>query len=591
MAKEIWNEGRVVGYSAYEVYVKQHMSEDPTTPPATEREWLASSLAMGSSMIFRVPDISQAADANKWIGRYLPRNSKLAAANTIVAQFFDGEAEFDEDGWAIKVTDYSPLLSNTADLSPSGYTGPTSGGVSAKPDSEFTWSETKLAQLKEYMRICDGLIIQPGTWVDNPNKPPEKDFQADLSKYPRIRLHIRGPISHGPLILLTGFTIRSVLSGTVGQDTAVNTDSPQDGDFLGPAVFPWAAKIVFCVPNSYISQIASGTYKRSIETPTSGGTKTTKTIKDTAVIDMQASKPETFYNGYQSSEYYKRFSADSTDPRYPYTVDGFNTLGEAPTDGEAVLTVYQRKNIYPPALYGTFVAETGEHYLNPLDVVAPGTIKMFNDQSSAVLQAYQETFPGTTAMNKSSSGTVQILNSENKLIDAANIMTAYLNTTEDGVESDGFETPRTMLTGSNRPKVAKIRAGHRSVYALMMSSKVGTSYEEAYDSSTTLPSIEISKIPTKTKITLTANNSNDNISWSALLDALATDRAIDLLGDRLKSVKASLVRSHGSGQGQGPYLEFGQESKKLRLYITDTMPDPTDVPVGSIGIGWGFTPD
>lgn len=588
MAREIWNEGRVVGYSAYEVYVKQHMSEDPTTPPATEREWLASSLAMGSSMVFRVPEISQSEDANKWIDKYLPRSSRLAAANTIVAQFFDGEAEFDEGGWATKVTDYSPLLSNTADLSPSGYVGPTSGGVSAKPTSEFTWSETKLAQLKEYMRICDGLIIQPGTWIDNPNKPPEKDFQADLSKYPRLRLHVRGPISHGPLILLTGFTIRSVLSGTVGQDTSVNTDSPQDGDFLGPATFPWAAKVVFCVPNSYISQIAAGTYKRSIETPTSAGTKTAKTIKDTAVIDMQASKPETFYNGYQSSEYYKRFSADSTDPRYPYTVDRFNTLGEAPTDGEAVLTVYQRKNIYPPALYGTFVAETGEHYLNPLDVVAPGTIKMFNEQSSTVLQAYQETFPGTTAINKSSSGTVQILNSENKLIDAAYLTQAYLNTTENGVESGVFTSPRTTLTGTNRPKVVKIRTGHRSVYALMMSSAIGTTYEQAYDS--TLPSIKISTNPTD-EITLTAGNSNNNISWSALLDALATNRAVDLLGDRLKSAKASLIRPHGSGTTQGPYLEFGQASKKLRLYITDTMPDPADVPVGSIGIGWGFTPE
>ena len=40
MPKIIYNEGRVVGLSAYETYVKNHIAEDPNTPPASEREWL-----------------------------------------------------------------------------------------------------------------------------------------------------------------------------------------------------------------------------------------------------------------------------------------------------------------------------------------------------------------------------------------------------------------------------------------------------------------------------------------------------------------------------------------------------------------------
>ena len=44
MPQEIWQEGRVVGLSAYEIYVKQHLSEYPDIPPATERQWLASNI-------------------------------------------------------------------------------------------------------------------------------------------------------------------------------------------------------------------------------------------------------------------------------------------------------------------------------------------------------------------------------------------------------------------------------------------------------------------------------------------------------------------------------------------------------------------
>lgn len=573
MPREIWNEGRVVGYSSYEIYVKQHISEDPTTPPATEREWLASSLAMGSSMLLKVPDVTQANDGHTYVDVPLPSNSRLAAANTIVAQFFDGSATF-SGNWAIRITDYGQLISNTSSSSPSGNVGP-DGTVPTQ--TLANWSETKIKQLKDYLKIYDGVVIQPGNWVASSVTPPAKDFQADLSRpYPRVRLHVRGAISNSPLVLLTGFTIRTVLAGTVGQDTVTESTSPQDGDFLGPAVFPWAAKIVFCVPNSYVTYFASGNYRRLLSSPTAEtSTPTEKTIKDAAVIDMQATKPETFYESYSS--YYSRFSSDSTNPRYIYNVTGYSTLGDPPADGEAVLTVFQKKAIYPPALYATFVGSTGNHYLHPLDVVAPGSVKIFNNRTEQELIDYQTTFHGTTAINKKSDGTIQILNVNNKLVDVANVEMAYLNTSD-----DSFESPRITLTGNNRPRVLKLRAGQKSGYALMMSTNISN------DVDTDPAQVTISKVPTNT-ISLTSDNSNDNISWSALLDALRNNRAIDLLGTRLKSAKQSLVRSHGSGSAQGPYIEFGAESKKLRLYITDTMPDPSDVPIGSIGIGWGFS--
>ena len=125
MPREIWSEGRVVGLSSYEVYVKQHMSEDPLTPPASEREWLASSLAMGTSMLLKVPNINQGAKEHTSVDIYLPNNSKIAAANTIVAQFFDGQAEFGNGSWATRITDYGQLISNNSTISPSGVVGPT----------------------------------------------------------------------------------------------------------------------------------------------------------------------------------------------------------------------------------------------------------------------------------------------------------------------------------------------------------------------------------------------------------------------------------------------------------------------------------
>lgn len=574
MTKQIWNQGRVVGFSAYEIYVKQHLTEDPTTPPATEREWLASSIALGTSMLLRVPDINQGESECRYLDVYLPKNSRLAAANTLVASFFEGDATFGSDNWATKITDYGTGISNTSASSPSGDVEATGTVPSGTIES---WSLEKKKKLADYMHVYDGIVIQPGEWYDGgDNKPPEKDFAANLKNpCPRIRLMIKGPIKNKPLILFTGFTIRTVLAGVVGQDTVLDTQSPQDGDFLGPAVFPWASKIVFTVPSSYITFFASGGYRRDLKSPTAASSITVdKTIKDEPVIDMQGSKPETFYSSY--SNYYKLFSYDSTNPRYGYNVRDFSSLGDVPTDGEAVLTVYQKKDIYPPALYGTFVSSTGTHYLNPLDCVAPGSVKILYDSDEDDLKDYQNTFPGTTAINKKPDGTLQILNVNNKLVDVAGIEISYAQnngTTFNGVSGDD------ALTGTNRPKFVKIKTGQKSVLALMMSTNIADGY--GLDPT----QITMSPNPSST-ITLNRTNSSNNISWSALLSALTQNRSIDILGNRLKSAKETLVRARNT---DGPYLEFGPDSSPLRLYITDVAPDPSDAPIGSIGIGWGFT--
>jgi len=713
MPKEIWSEGRVCGLSAYEVYVKQHLSEDPDTPPATEREWLASSLTNGSSMLLKVPntDPSLADDGHTMLQIQLPATSRLAAANTIVAQFFDGDVDSSVfvNNWATRITDYGSLIANYA-------------GTGNAPDGEMTsadnldtnkvpiktlqdWNTTKKQQLVDYLKIVDGVVLQPGVWseADQEFQPPQSDFQANLgaNSYPTIRLHVRGKITSNPLVLLTGFSIRSVLAGISGTDTTLDTNSPSDGDFLGPAVFPWAAKIVFSVPNSYIGYFATSGYERGLVTPTAStidpetgqiADPTYKGIKDISVIDMQASKPETFYN---PDSYYQdrmeRFSDNPHNPRYQYDVTNFSTLGTVPDDGESVLTVYQRNGIYPPALYGTFINATGAHFLNPLDVVAPGTIKMMSDQGRDGLYQYEATFPGTHAISRGADGRLQMIvqtgvgqaytdktqytsfyvadveqfyvynysNTYSDMYTAVDSGTSYSDQVFIAPGISATNNYQDTLEGAGRPTVFKTKVGKQSALTLLLDTQLRDLSESEFNQN--VLGMKISSNPSNQNnigtapIRLTHGNSDNDLSWAALLNALRNNRAIDILGLRLKSAKETLTYNYS----YGPYLEFGPNTNcvdawivsgatlysktwlstfstptaanastplpgfvyrvktpgdyydhvyewhdattsyqgysgtpiaaPMRLYISNTAPNITDVPEGSIGIGWGFS--
>ena len=53
MPQVIYNEGRVQGYNAYEIYIRQLLSEFPDAEVPSEKEWLSSILANGLSMILK----------------------------------------------------------------------------------------------------------------------------------------------------------------------------------------------------------------------------------------------------------------------------------------------------------------------------------------------------------------------------------------------------------------------------------------------------------------------------------------------------------------------------------------------------------
>ena len=375
MSKVLYNEGRVVGYSAYEIYVRHVLSADPSATPATETEWLASMISMGSSMLLRVGTDSTSGAHGREI--QFPSNCNLGAANTIIASVFIGEGYIPSgtadsaNVWTTKVVNYGNLVSNTNDLAPNGLVDNEGNHWTIPPlasnlDSRVAISSDTLDQIKNFMKITDGIILQPGTWSANDNTPPKQDFAPKYSDYPRLRLSFADKVTTPFYLLLTGFTNRGVLQGTVGSTTAVNTAHPEDGDFLGPAAYPWAAKIVFSVPPVYMRAYMESSYKRSLP---SGGASTS--VTSTPIIDMASADP--------MDDYY-----DSQDTAAPVaeTVSVLDIGGDA----AAVLATYIHSSngtSLPPALYGALVASTGSGAVAPIDSVAPGTVHMYHGDTES----------------------------------------------------------------------------------------------------------------------------------------------------------------------------------------------------------------
>ena len=547
MPKNIYNEGRVVGFSSYEVYVKQHAEIDPDTPPATEREWLASSLAMGASMLLKIPAEAENIKGPHNVEIPFPAGTQLCAASTVIANLFTGKGYYGSAGqWAKKIESYSPLISNDASASPDGSSMP------MKPAAD--WEKPKRELLVEYMKVIDGVILQPGTWTDNEAKPPQKDFSPDLSKTPILRLLVADRIERDIEILFTGFSIRTVVSGEVVLDSAVNTLEPDSGDFLGPGAYPWAVKIAFSVPTSAINYLFMDKYRRKIPE-----TAQTIHVDDTAVIDMRTTDPKDYY--------LKRNQAS----RQKMNVDDFMSTGE----GDAVLTVYQRPSVndpktyeYPPALWGTYVTTTGENYLHPLDVVAPGVVKMFpstgNDaKDQAQLKDYQDTFPGAWGMVHWEDGTVGGLDDQGILHRIAKVSMHDIN---HQIYAAGDAKAKGAVIETGKSKALVVAAGNKldgSQYTITTDTK-----NEKKVGNTTYDVGHLGKV----------EPIGSDITPSAMLEALANDKGIDVLGEWMKALKAGLAKP------EFPYIQF---RNGLRLYISSKQPTDTDVPIGSIGIGWG----
>lgn len=608
--KQIYNEGRVVGLSSYELYVKHHLSEFPSLPVLSEREWLAASVGNGSSMILRVASGTAAG-----IHDYpLPSDSLLCApGSTVTASLFNGTVEIDTDGyWAIKVTSYGPLISNTSSsspVSPGSKENVPSGNVT-------TWDNANINKLKEYLKIIDGVAFQPGEWTASKTEPA-KDFKPNYTSQSIIRLRLSKALEEDVYILLHGFIHTPIVAGTGKHDSSpINpagaNNRPHDGDFLGAAIFPWASKIIFTVPNEVMNVLQSRMYTR--ELPDGGKSKS---VDSTPLIDFDSTDPSAYY------------SVQNGDSNIALDVKDINVVNA----GVSVLGTYQREDKtsggykgtnYPPVLYGAKVTKTGVQTMSPVDIAAPGTVKVFESKDLAI--NYPKVIPNVFSLYKDdSTGDIFIIDKDTTENDLVPITTK--------VKTENFGT-----TGS--PK-----------YAATIRARNEAGNDEATVSAISLLDPNGNKLNTDGTST-SILDATTNLNWTTLLKALDNNQKIELLGEVLRTFRGNLpnIKTSGvldlSGTGTNKLAGALQVAKDLtvkgsssvtgnhtvagnatvggsltvnggtdynaltddtefkfnkpiksganyitlnnglRLYISSTAPSTSGVPVGSIGIGW-----
>lgn len=612
MSQEIYNEGRVVGLSAYEIFLKNLFADDPNaaiTPP-TEAEWLASMIGIGNSMVLKIPEgVSGVHDYQ------LPSNSNLIAAGVIVASVFDGDCDWtlSEPYWATKVTSYGGLIANTDSTH-----SPTAVSVPADPDSFVTppASTNRKRLYAEFAKVTDGIFIQPGKvtdgWVETGDSPYKDLHHPDYNKQGIIRLYIEEALSCPIYILFTGFINKGVIQGIshTSGSTDPDTNNWRNGGMLGPEVFPWSSKILFAIPNG--TYYSDGSYIRTfpkdgevITSPVGSYTfnadDITGEVKSHAVADFKSINLNQYYSlhyppqGYDPdprlSVHITSLATGSKDDICAFTAwyPGMSTSRLVDVAQETTPDNY----FFPPALYAVKTSTVGDHMLVPLDTAAPGTIKVFEDD--AVAYSYTQQNPNNYAIyhtyDTSTNTDISYFVSKDSgpNVSAWQAMTAKLSysTTNDGID------------------YTKIVVGDKSYETVSLSAPDGSRRDiDGADG------------------TYGINMLTQGFSWSDLLKALHNNYYIDPVGDKLRafnvglpnvvtvndnyvSVGAAAMNEPATGStmkyvdgemvfnkaprsGTEYYVFTNSDTEKanLRLYIANTEPDPAGVPIGSIGIGW-----
>lgn len=624
--KELYNEGRVVGLSQYEMYVRHFLQEFPNKEIMSERQWLAATLGSGQSMILVVP-----AGTTAGVKDFsLPSNSQLCAANTITASLFSGEVE-SKDGWAVNVKSYGGLMLNDSTNHP---TSPGRGDnipyVNATKYDD--WLTNNQDMLTNYLKIIDGVVIQPGDWTSTGKDSPNQDLSPkwalnNASDTPRVRLRITEKIDHDVNILLTGFMYVPIISGLSKLDTgSVDTEHPENGDFLGCECFPWGSRIIFSVPSQVYSMITKNGYSRKL--PSTGKEQQ---VNSKAVIDYRSDNPSSYYTEFESERY-----------RNIRVAEQVTKLRKQEPD-LAVIAGFRRNDIsnngmtgknFPPVMYGGVIDEVGEEHLYPLDTAAPGNVKMFKDKTSAL--SYPYVLPGTFGIWKSNDGDVYITDDTTIESDLVPI------TTKVKVINKGTSSAPKYVTATKARDDRTDKVQERTVYGVSLQNTNNIDLDTSG-----------SKSKSRTDKTTTASDQTSwidataGLNWDNLLNALGAEKQIEILGTFLRNFRGNLPNIvSGSGgvldiKGTGTSniagkLQVGEDvtkgkgvevvnsikvdrgktntynaytdddefkfnkaiqsgknyitmSNKLRLYISESAPLDTDIPEGSIGIGWGMS--
>lgn len=247
MSRTLWNEGRVVGLSAYEIFVRHVLAKDSSATVPSEVEWLTSMMANGSAMLLKIDANDSASQivGSHYIDVELPSNSILWGTNTLIGSCFIGEgggATANTNSWCTKVISYGPLIQNDSTASPTDATTT----IPPTTASGVTLTDDQKAQLAEYAKIVDGIAYQPGTWSTNSSAPPQKTEVPDTSKPAHVRILLNDKVDITFYVLITGFSYKGVFDSIA--DYTSQGSKPENGDFLGPVAFPWSSKILFVSP-------------------------------------------------------------------------------------------------------------------------------------------------------------------------------------------------------------------------------------------------------------------------------------------------------------------------------------------------------
>ena len=235
--RELYNEGRVIGLSPYEIYIKQLYSIDPHTLPMSEREWLTFTLNNNNSLILRLR-------AGLYPGPHdftLPENSKLVGCSVIYGSMLQGEVNFKPgEYWATSVADLGQLIDNNNSRHPV-----TPGDPENVPTKENPKKYPMLLRkkCKEYIKITSGLLIQPGDW-NTYSEQEQLSLDPDFQTTPFVRLILCEMLTEDLCILLHGFTNSIQYEGEASSFIPGESERPENGQFLGPANMPWATPII-----------------------------------------------------------------------------------------------------------------------------------------------------------------------------------------------------------------------------------------------------------------------------------------------------------------------------------------------------------
>lgn len=623
MPQELYNEGRVVGFSAWEIFARDAIAHgiSPEDIP-DEHEWLTEMVCKGTSMILRV-------DANTpkgYVDYPLPSDSKLTAAGVIIGSLFIGECDIacdQPDGdptcnFATKVTSYGPLISN---LSGSGkHPGSSPDNIPAILVDGYPDYSGYVDEITEFVKINDGIVYtKTAQWIPTSDGSPYDDINPDFpNSRCVVRLYLSETINTSIYILLTGFEHKAfldVISGwatsnggvAAGGSTDITANNWANGGMIGPETIPWASKIIFTVPSAAysLSTNITRTLPKGAENFGDGDPITIDSkVHISNYIEYKPNvSPFIDFDSINLLDYYfniKHFSSDPTITEEISAVNlgfvgSYNALvawypGMSATAVETAVDDDDVSNFFPPALYATKVSSSGDQTMVPIDVAAPGTVKCFNTAQEAInyrtllpnnFAVYHDTtnntysfVDGNNMNNWSSSAKIEYLTEPIAKVTTTSTSTKFVALNS----SSNVDYDLNGGSGSISTKAPRALKWNDMLTALKDSKTLNILGDRLTTFATELATGEQGTIGT------TASNKITEIGATKLTIEPGAN-GVSFTSTTAYSTKLATLGSGTSIKSGTNFIEF---SNGLRLYILapGSTPPTSNVPVNSIGIGW-----